>query len=231
MSHELRTPLNAIIGFSEMIEQEVLGPVGHQRYRGYATDILTSGRHMYSLISDILTMARLDAGEFELSLEHLDPLEEVEEVIAILKGAAAAKHRDIAVEPDGLWPVLAADRRAMRQMLINLLDNAVKFSAADQPVRIESRVNARGELVMTVADRGVGMTPEEATLALAPFHQVDSRLARRYEGTGLGLSIVKGLIERHGGRLEIESRPGLGSNIALVFPAKLLPSAFGERVA
>jgi signal transduction histidine kinase len=218
MSHELRTPLNAIMGFSEMIEQEMLGPVGEGRYRGYANDILTSGRHMYSLIGDILTMAKLDAGEFELTPEVLDPLAEVQEAIAIVKGTRAAKGREIVIEGRSRLPPLQADKRAVRQMLINLMDNALKFSPRDKPVRISVGTSAQGGLIVTVVDQGLGMTPEEMVLALTPFQQVDSGLARRYEGTGLGLSIVKALIERHGGSLEMKSRPGEGSAVSLIFP-------------
>jgi signal transduction histidine kinase len=222
MSHELRTPLNAIIGFSEMMAREMFGPLGHAKYRGYAGDILKSGRHMHDLITDILTMARLEAGVFELAPEPLDLGSVVRGALGILRGTEIAKGREIVVDPAGEWPSLRADRRAVRQMLINLAANAVKFSEPHTPVRITSRRRPNGELALTVSDRGVGMASDDIEVAVRPFHQLDSGLARRHEGTGLGLSIVKGLIEGHGGRLEIDSRPGFGSAISLVFPNALM---------
>jgi signal transduction histidine kinase len=222
MSHELRTPLNAIIGFGEMISREVLGPVGQPRYRDYADDILKSGRRMYHLVSDILTMARLDSGTFELDCEPLQLRALVETTLETFRGAEAACERVIAVEGE-VWPRLHADRRWVDEMLLNLLSNAVKFSDAGTPIAIASRWSAStGELWLTVADQGIGMSAAEIAAAVQPFHQADSRLARKYEGTGLGLSIVNGLMERHGGRLVLESEPGLGTRASLVFPRRLV---------
>jgi signal transduction histidine kinase len=223
MSHELRTPLNAIIGFSEIIAHEALGPAAQPKYREYAGDILSSGQHMYDLVNDILTMARLDAGHYEVTLEPIDLQHLADGALTMFKGTELASNRDVAIDPDGDWrPRLRADERAVRQILLNLLSNAVKFSAADTPVRLTCRYTAEGELHLTVSDRGIGMTPEEAERVGHPFYQADGRLARKYEGTGLGLSIVKGLIERHGGRLAIESQPGVGTRISVIFPNELL---------
>jgi signal transduction histidine kinase len=222
MSHELRTPLNAIIGFSEIIWQETFGPVGRPQYREYAGDIVRSGRHMFELISDILTIAKLGAGHFELSPRALDLREIIQTSVAVLRGTEIAHGRDVVVEPGIDWPWLRADERAVRQMLLNLLSNAVKFSPPATPVRVSANRSASGELWVTVSDQGIGMTAAEAERAVQPFYQVDNGLARKYEGTGLGLSIVKGLIERHGGRLAIESDPGQGSRISLLFPSELI---------
>jgi len=231
MSHELRTPLNAIVGFSDMIAQEALGPVGQQRYKEYARDIFSSGTHMTDLINDILTMAKLEAGHFEIEVWPFDLRRHVEATLSIFRGTAMARGSDIAIEAAGDWPLVRADERAVRQMLLNLLSNAVKFSAPGQPVRLSSRRLESGELSLTVADHGVGMTPEQAALAVKPFRQVDDRLARKYEGTGLGLSIVKGLIERHDGRLVIVSEPGHGSRISLIFPKEAVTPLSLIRVA
>ncbi len=231
MSHERRTPLTAIVGFSDMIVQEALGPVGQPRYKEYARDIFNSGTHMTDLINDILTMAKLEAGHFEIEVWPVDLRRHVEATLSIFRGTAMARGSDIAIEPAGDWPLVRADDRAVRQMLLNLLSNAVKFSAPGLPIRVTSHRLESGELSLTVIDHGVGMTPEQAALAVKPFRQVDDRLARKYEGTGLGLSIVKGLIERHDGRLLISSEPGRGSRISLVFPKEAVTPLSLVRVA
>ena len=231
MSHELRTPLNAIIGFSELIEKEAFGPIAQPRYREYAGDIVRSGRHMHDLIGDILTMAKLETGHFELAVSSFSLREAVDATIAIFKGTEMAKDRDVAIEPDGNWGTLIADERAVRQMILNLLSNAVKFSASETPVRVSCHVNKVGETELAVTDQGIGMTSAEADVAVRPFQQIDNRLARKYEGTGLGLSIVKVLVERHGGRLVIDSQPGVGSRIVLVFPEPSVGAQALARVA
>jgi signal transduction histidine kinase len=220
MSHELRTPLNAIIGFSDFIASETLGPVNPPKYRDYVCDILRSGTHMFELVNDILTMAKLDAGHFELALEELEVDRVAEDVLTMFRGTEMARDRriELAMPPD--LPRLSADHRALRQMLLNLLSNAAKFSEKDTSLRIACTADAEG-LRLSVADRGIGMTAEQVALAVQPFQQIDNRLTRKYEGTGLGLSIVKALMERHGGALVIDSVPGRGTTATLVFPATL----------
>jgi signal transduction histidine kinase len=232
MSHELRTPLNAVIGFSEIIAGETFGPVGQPTYRSYAADILHSGHHMLALVTDILTMAKLDAGHFDLTLAPMDLRETVEKTVKMFAGTKHAEGRAITIAPDAPWPVIEADERAVRQMVLNLLSNAAKFSEPDKPIEVRWKTSAAGEIAVTVADRGIGMTSQEAALAIRPFYQVDSRLARSYEGSGLGLSIVAGLMSCHRGRLVIDSEPGSGSQISLVFPANALcPADFAEATA
>jgi signal transduction histidine kinase len=223
MSHELRTPLNAIIGFSEIMALERFGPAVQPRYREYAGDILKSGRHMFELVNDILTMAKLDAGHYDARLETLDLRNQIDAAVEMFTGTGIAANRKVTVEGrTDWWPMLRADERAVRQIVLNLLSNAAKFSPADAPVLISCRRTAEGEAQLTVSDRGIGMTAEETARVGQPFYQVDDRLARKYEGTGLGLSIVKGLIESHGGRLLIESERGVGSKISVIFPRQLL---------
>lgn len=232
MSHELRTPLNAVIGFSEIIAGETFGPVGQQAYRGYAADILRSGHHMLGLVTDILTMAKLDAGRFEVTLAPMDLRDGVDKAVKMFRGTKQAEGRAITIAPDASWPVIEADERAVRQMLLNLLSNAAKFSEPDTPIEVLWRNSAAGEITVTVADHGIGMTSREAALAVRPFYQVDSRLARKYEGSGLGLSIVSGLMGCHNGRLALDSEPGTGSKISLVFPASAAcPADFAEAAA
>jgi signal transduction histidine kinase len=230
MSHELRTPLNAIIGFGEIISNEVFGPVGQSRYREYATFIVGSGQHIHEMITDILTMAQLDAGTVEISFDIVELNSIVQSAIAILQGTEQAKGRSVSTELEENIR-LRADERSLKQMLLNLLSNAFKFSEPKTTVALKSRHLPDGSFALTVIDHGIGMTAEEATIAVQPFQQIDSGLARRYEGTGLGLAIVKGLIERHGGRLTIESEPRVGSQISLIFPGDLVSAEGASLIA
>jgi two-component system cell cycle sensor histidine kinase PleC len=209
----------------------MLGPVGVAKYKEYARDIMRSGTHMTELVNDILTMAKLEAGHFEIELRPLDLRVHVEATLSIFLGTEMARGSDVATEASGDWPCLRADERALRQMLLNLLSNAVKFSGPGEPIRIGCRRLEGGDLCLSVADQGVGMTRKQAEMAVQPFRQVDDSLARKYEGTGLGLSIVKGLIERHDGHLLVESEPGQGSRISLVFPKDLVTPMALVRVA
>jgi signal transduction histidine kinase len=231
MSHELRTPLNAIIGFGEIISDEAVGPVGQSRYREYATDIVRSGQHMYEMITDILTMAQLEAGSVEISFDIVELDSIVQSAIAMVHGTSQAKGRKVSTDGFDEKMRLRADQRSLKQMLLNLLSNALKFSDPDRTVDLKSRHLPDGSFALTVIDHGIGMTAEEATIAVQPFQQIDSGLARRYDGTGLGLAIVKGLIERHGGRLTIESEPRVGSQISLIFPSNLVIAEGARLIA
>jgi signal transduction histidine kinase len=219
MSHELRTPLNAVIGFSEIIAGERFGPIGQGAYRDYATDILDSGHHMLELVNDILTMTKLDVGHYEVDLVPINLREMVDKTVNMFRGTKHADGRSIMVAADAAWPWIEADERALRQMLLNLLSNAAKFSEPDTPIEVLCRASTEGDIIVTVADHGIGMTPHDVEQAARPFYQVDSRLARKYEGSGLGLSIVAGLMGCHCGRLVIESEPEVGSRVSLAFPA------------
>jgi signal transduction histidine kinase len=231
MSHELRTPLNAIIGFSEMIEGEMLGPAETPQYPEYAGLVVRSGRHMLSLVEDILTTARLEAGRPGLDLREVDTAAIARDVLAMLRGSPAAIGREVAVGAGSAWPLLRADGRALRQMLLNLLGNALKFSAPPAPVVLEARRRpGDGLFEIAVSDRGIGMTPDQAAAAVLPFRQVDDDANRRYEGAGLGLSIVKGLVEAHGGELRIDSEPGRGTRVSLLFPGSLVVTREGRAV-
>ena len=236
MSHELRTPLNAVIGFSQVIADELMGPIGTTAYRDYARDILGSGQHMLDLVNDILTMATLDAGAFDATLAPLDLRDTVVRTVAMFRGNKSAMDRTITIKPDRAWPWIAADPRAVRQMLLNLLSNAAKFSDPQTEIEITCRASRDGEVVLTVTDRGIGMSAEEQAEAIRPFHQAHAGFGRKYEGSGLGLSIVAGLIALHRGRLQIDSEPGTGSAISLVFPALVqaqdeFPAPLPARVA
>jgi signal transduction histidine kinase len=225
MSHELRTPLNAVIGFSEIIKDALLGdnPEKSAQYRAYASDIHTSGRHLLSLINDILDMSKIEAGKLELAEERVDVQQCIEASLLLVRERARQSGIALSVAIPANLPPLRADLRKMKQILINLLSNAVKFTKRDGRVTIEAFVEESGEFVLRVADTGIGIRPEDIDKALEPFGQVDDRLARSYEGTGLGLTLTKSLVELHGGRLEIASRcdePPTGTTVTAIFPAR-----------
>ncbi len=219
MSHELRTPLNAIIGFSEMMDRQVFGPLGSNHYTAYAKDIHASGKHLLDIINDILDMAKIEAGQFEIHEDLLGLGEVVNGAARLLREKAEAKRLAFDVEkPDGALG-LNADARILRQVLLNLLSNAVKFTPEGGSVSVRARLCDDGSCAISVADTGIGMSQEDLAKALQPFGQVQSSLARSYEGTGLGLPLVSSFMDMHGGRLEIDSVPGKGTTATVVFPA------------
>ena len=186
---------------------------------------------MYEMITDILTMAQLEAGSVEISFDIVELDSIVQSAIAMVHGTSQAKGRKVSTDGFDEKMRLRADQRSLKQMLLNLLSNALKFSAPDTTVDLKSRHLPDGSFALTVIDHGIGMTAEEATIAVQPFQQIDSGLSRRYDGTGLGLAIVKGLIERHGGRLTIESEPRVGSQISLIFPSNLVIAEGARLIA
>jgi signal transduction histidine kinase len=227
MSHELRTPLNAIIGFSELLAQEMFGPLGSARYRDYAGTIQSSGKHLLGLINDILDFSKLDAGRLELDEQAIDLTEIVRESVRMLATQASEARVQVHESLDQALPELLADPRRVRQIVLNLLANAVKFTPADGEVRMSTFRTATG-VSLQVSDTGIGMAPNDIPKALERFGQVDNRLARKYEGTGLGLPLSKRLAELHGGTLELQSEIGRGTTVTVTFPAHRL---MGERVA
>src|SRR5437868_1476999 len=218
MSHELRTPLNAIIGFSEMIAGQAFGPIGQGRYVDYARNTGQAGRQMLDFVVDVLTIAQLEAGRFTLELESVDVPEAIAPILDEFRRSEAGQGHDITLSVSGAPNPIDADRHAVEQMLLKLLSNAAKFSKAGTPIRVTVTDGGDGFTQISVADQGIGITPETAAMAIHPFRQVDGRLARKHGGTGLGLSIVNGLIERHGGRLTIDSALGQGTCVSLDLP-------------
>jgi signal transduction histidine kinase len=217
MSHELRTPLNAILGFSEMISGEVLGP-GLPRYRDYAGDIHGAGKHLLSLINDILDLSKAEAGKLELHVEPIDLAALIQESARLIQGRATEQKLRISLDIAALPPLLA-DRLRVKQILLNLLSNAVKFTPEGGVVSVEAAHDMAGDVAVCVRDTGIGIAPEMIPLAFEPFRQIDSALSRKYEGTGLGLPLVKQLIELHEGKVRLESILGKGTSVFITFPA------------
>jgi signal transduction histidine kinase len=222
MSHELRTPLNAVIGFAEMMSAETFGPLGSPRYQEYANAIRGSGAHLLALINDILDLSRLDAGQSDLIDEALDVEEISETVLTMVAGQAKAANIEVSSNIAPNLPLLKADRRRVKQVLINLLANAIKFTPAGGKVSLSAAEAKDGGLVLAVADTGIGIAKEDIPKALERFGQVDSKLSRRYEGAGLGLPLAKQLMELHGGTLVLESELNVGTTVSVTFPRERL---------
>jgi len=217
MSHELRTPLNAIIGFSDIIGRGMFGPVDG-RYRGYADDINHSGQHLLSVINDILDMAKVEAGKVTLAEETVSLHDAVQACGRLVNQQAASAGIRIGIEiPPALC--LVSDAVRLKQVILNLMSNGVKFTPRGGRVSVTAEVLADGNARIAVSDTGIGMNAEEIPRALAAFEQVDNSTNRRFGGTGLGLPIAKLLAEAHGGWLAIDSTPGQGTTVTIVFPA------------
>jgi signal transduction histidine kinase len=217
MSHELRTPLNAILGFSQIIKDEVMGPVGKPVYADYAKDIHGAGDHLLKLINRVLDMAKIEAGKIELSDDVLDPAEIVRASMMEVRGQAADKGLALTVDIPPGTPFIRGDELRLSEVLINLLSNAVKFTEAGH-IRVSAAFDETRGFSFTVADTGIGMSPSEIKEALEPFGQVDNAFTRKHQGTGLGLPLAQRLIELHGGRLAIESVKGSGTTIRVYLP-------------
>jgi two-component system cell cycle sensor histidine kinase PleC len=217
MSHEFRTPLNAIIGFSEIIVAEIAGPID-PRYKEYAGDILTSGRHMLALINDLLDFAKIEAGEMQTSPEEIDVAETIGAVMRMFRSSAEHARVELAVSvADDIRPAYA-DPRQIRQILINLVSNAVKFTQAGS-IRV-SASKAGSEIEIAIADTGIGMTAAEIDVAMRPFGQIANHLTRQHDGTGLGLPLVKALAELNRTSFELASSPGVGTRVTLHLPTR-----------
>lgn len=217
VSHELRTPLNAILGFSEIIRDQMFGQDAGPRYADYARDIHVSGQHLLTLIDDILDLSRLQAGKFALLMEDVDPVAAAEWAIRIVTPQAEQKSIRLEISRPPAPTLVRADERALKQMLLNLLGNALKFTPENGRVLVSVARGGNGRCIVRVTDNGIGMTAEELRQASIPFGQTSALTTHPGRGTGLGLPIVKSLIEAHGGSLRIDSRPGQGSQVTLEF--------------
>ncbi|MBX6321061.1 MAG: hypothetical protein IRY94_04470 [Rhodospirillaceae bacterium] len=217
MSHELRTPLNAIIGFSETIRDQVLGPDRQQTYREYAGHIFDAGQLLLSLINDVLDIAKIEAGRMQLRLETVDPGETATASAELMRSMAAGRDIALTLEVAPAVGTLEADPRALRQILVNLISNAVKFTLPGGRVTVSVDREAGG-VRLSVSDTGIGMSEAEIEIAMKEFGQIDSALTRTQPGTGLGLPLTKRLVELHGGDFRLQSAPGAGTTATVWLP-------------
>lgn len=223
MSHELKTPLNAVLGFSELLKDEILGPIGNPSYRGYAQDIHDSGSRLLAIINDLLDVARLEGGALTLDSQETPLSIIIDEAVHSAKQNIDERcHIHVELQPN--IPFLNVDPRRLTQALANLLSNALKFTPDHGNVTVTAHLVLNGALRISVVDTGIGMSPEKIAGALQPFQQIDNTLSRRYEGAGLGLPISKALVELHGGRLVVESAEGCGTSVHVDLPAYRLKS-------
>jgi PAS domain S-box-containing protein len=224
MSHELRTPLNAIIGFAEVIKTEMFGPSGIPKYVDYAADIHKSGQHLLDLINDILDLSKLEAGRLDLRESNVSLPAIIDHCATLVRSVAQAGGVALKVDCSPALPELFADERALKQVLLNFLSNAIKFTPEGGQVTARISQTEIGGIRIAISDTGIGMSEAEIAIALSPFGQVDSRLSRKHKGTGLGLPISQSLIQLHGGELTIESAPNMGTTMVATFPASRIVS-------
>jgi len=233
MSHELRTPLNAINGFSEIMAGEMFGPLGDARYKGYAGDILKSGQHLLSLINDILDMAKIEAGKMTLHYEAVDLIEVCEDAIRLMRGKAMESGLALTLDAGDL-PEVEADYRGLKQVMLNLISNAVKFTPEGGSITVSVQPMTSGRIRIAVVDTGIGIAAEDLARLAQPFEQVEGQHSKTTQGTGLGLALTKSLIELHGGQMVMESKPGAGTTVSFDIPVRRpaeQPQSHGEPQA
>ncbi len=218
MSHELRTPLNSILGFAEMIECQMFGPLETERYAEYARDIRIGGEHLLGVVNDVLDLSRIGAGKMELKEEYFDLLTVMRDTIGLFEERAGAQGITMKVSLPQSLPALNADARMVKQMLINLLSNAIDFTPTGGWVVVAAEGDGKDGLSLVVADTGSGIAAEKIPHVLKPFHSFEGTSARTSRGIGLGLPLVKSMIELHGGEFLLNSTVGKGTTVSLTFP-------------
>ena len=217
MSHELRTPLNAILGFSEIVRDQMIGPIGVPRYAEYAGDIHDSGTHLLEIINDILDLSKVEAGRLEAHLSWIEPVECLEACLTLVQQRAFDGNVSIRNTLDHTV-MLEADERLVKQIALNLLTNAVKFTKPGGTVTLSLERVAGAGLCLSVADTGIGMTSDEIRIARRPFGQVENDMGGSQEGSGLGLPLVRAFVEKLNATLKIDSQPGIGTRVSVNFP-------------
>lgn len=219
MSHELRTPLNAIIGFSEMMMKETFGPLGHDKYSEYMGDVHLSARHLLEIINEVLDMSKIEAGRVELHEEAFDLIGLCDSVVRIVSSRVFSSDLKVIFKPLTNFPELFADPRLMRQILINLVTNAVKYSEKGGVITVEPKIEKTGAMSIVVSDQGVGIPKDRIQEAMEPFGQINEHTTSSvYQGTGLGLPLAKAMTEMHGGTLNLTSTVGEGTVVTITFP-------------
>ncbi|HWA89957.1 MAG TPA: ATP-binding protein [Rhizomicrobium sp.] len=230
MSHELRTPLNAILGFSDIIAEQSFGPA-IERYREYARDIHNSGAHLLSLINDLLDVAKIEAGKMEIDPQPLEPQPLLESVRRLMGSRALAKGQTLDFELSPNMPQIIADPRAVKQIVLNLVSNAVKFTPHGGRIAVRCTLADNGGFIVCVEDNGPGIPKEKLAKVFKPFSQVDNRYDSNGGGTGLGLALVQGLAQLHGGNATIESDVGVGTKVTVYFPLATIPAPARRSIA
>lgn len=231
MSHELRTPLNAILGFSEVIERELLGPLDNPKYRTYAADIYFSGTHLLQIIDDLLDMAKVESGKMAVHAEPVDIHTMVDAVRRIVAGRAEEAHLSLSFVLPDIPITIHADERMMRQILINLLSNAIKFTPAGGLVSLSVQRNAAHGVDFSVRDTGIGIKKEDIPRILVPFTRLEETFRRKYPGTGLGLPLSASFVRMHGGTIAIHSEPDQGTEIRFDLPASRVIEGEADLIA
>jgi signal transduction histidine kinase len=219
MSHELRTPLNAIIGFSDLIQRGVLGPIGSLKYLDYVKDIHRSGQHLLGVINGVLDMSRIETGHYDIRLTDVDVDRALKECVSLLRLDADQAAISLVIDVGTTLPRVRADQRALKQILLNILSNAIKFTPRGGRVSMSVTHAANGRIAIAVADSGIGIAEEDLERIFEPFQQSDETLSRAYGGTGLGLAITKKLVELNYGTISIESQRGVGTTVTVELTA------------
>ncbi len=220
ISHELRTPLNAIIGFADVMASECFGPIGHERYLEYLGDIKRSGHHVLDLVNDLLDISKIEAGKVDLAFEAVSLNEVVAEVVSLMQPQANRERVIVRSVLPATVPSVVADRRSVRQIALNLIANAVRFTPAGGQIVASTHYGTDGEVALRFRDSGIGMTEREIEIALTPFQQVNAGRDERGDGTGLGLPLTKAMAEANRAQFSIASTPGEGTLVEIVFPAQ-----------
>lgn len=222
MSHELRTPLNAIIGFADVMRMEMIGPVSNPQYKSYIRDIHASALHLLGIINDILDVSRIEAGKVTLHESVVNLEEVVESVVRLVKERVSESQLHLDLDIAQRLPRVHADKQKLKQILINLIGNSIKFTPKQGRIVVGAKLSPRGELELTVTDNGIGISQEDIDRVLEPFVQVDSALHRKFDGAGLGLPLSRGLARLHGGDLRLESELGKGTKAIFALPPSRL---------
>ena len=232
MSHELRTPLNAIIGFSEMMMKETFGPLGNNKYSEYMDDIHMSARHLLEIINEVLDMSKIEAGKVELDEQEIDIARLIESVIRLMTNRAFNSGLEIKSFIQADLPILYADPRLLRQILINLVTNAIKYSHKSGQIDVSVKMDESGEMLLVIQDYGVGIPKDRIQDAMQPFGQInDPTHSNDQQGTGLGLPLTKAMVELHEGSLSLESDTGKGAKVSIHFPKERIRYPSSEKTA
>ena len=217
MSHELRTPLNAILGFSEVMRDQVFGPVGNERYAGYINDISESASHLHSMLSDLINVSQIEAGNYSTAEEIIDPVEQIEACRPIVAGLLEDRRSNLSIGYEQEAAALRADPRMFRQIALNLITNAAKSRGSDANIEVTIALRS-GSLVLRVADNGEGIPKHLIANVTDPFFRIEGSALRKNDGSGLGLSIVKSFVSIHEAEIRFDSKTGTGTVVSVIFP-------------